>query len=315
MICIRCPSFIAARSLDDGQPGPIDSQPRNQTKHMNQNQTALTTKPTEWHGLTFTEDQFARTHADYVRRLFTGEMNSKEFFEAVYAETRNLLYIHRGTAIAAWVMQGIARTGKIPGHDGDLSNLKPSENERMDMQPSVLKSFDRPPVDSRTGIVTVGQLRKLCDQFDDADEVTAALTPMDKGIITAMKVPGGMRLMTLDMLGSIKIASEENQSARPPEVTQARPNPAIHDPHPEPKTEGTCKGCGQLILKVAGVWQHSDPRARNHIAEPLADLDTATCKLCNAEIFWNGLHWDHSPASSPSEHAKRTHDPKPETWA
>jgi len=85
--------------------------------------------PTEWHALTFQEMLFAQTHARLMLSI-AGDPPATRL-ERMIEESRNLLYIHRGTAIAAWIMEHARRTGRLPGHDGEP--LEPCGHEKIQL--------------------------------------------------------------------------------------------------------------------------------------------------------------------------------------
>lgn len=97
--------------------------------------------PTEWHVLTFQEIMFAKTHAEaMLRNLYLtcgiqqiDTPRLEKFLADHQEELRNLLYIHRGATVAAWMMEHARKTGVIPGFTGDLSNLQPGKSESLQL--------------------------------------------------------------------------------------------------------------------------------------------------------------------------------------
>lgn len=75
---------------------------------------------------------FAKTHADVVRRIYERSgvtLTDNELAgvkAAVIEETKDLLFIHRGSAVAGWMMQVASEAHHAPGFPG----IKPADVER-----------------------------------------------------------------------------------------------------------------------------------------------------------------------------------------
>jgi hypothetical protein len=107
---------------------------------------------TEWHVLTIQEQMFARTHAQWVARALGIEGKLKpEIQAALEEETVNLLFVHRGSSIAAWLMEHASRCGNVPGFSGQPEDLKPGSSEALHLR---LAAQDRASV-GRPGIEQV----------------------------------------------------------------------------------------------------------------------------------------------------------------